>query len=89
MCWQVCALLGHTSGVVSVVFSPDNKRVVSGGSEERVVWQVCTLAGHSDSVTCVPFSPDGKRIVSGSEDKLVKIWDVETGAELSSFVGLR
>ncbi|KAJ1472814.1 WD40-repeat-containing domain protein, partial [Baffinella frigidus] len=41
---------------------------------------------HSDAVTSVKFSPDGKWIVSGSEDMLVKIWDVETGAEVSRFV---
>ena len=56
---------------------------------ERVLWQVFTLAGHSDGVTSVDFPPDGKHCVSGSIDKLVKIWNTETGAEVSSFVGLR
>jgi len=45
---------------------------------------VCTLMGHSNIVTTVSFSSDGRRIVSGSVDKLVKIWDAETGAEVSS-----
>ena len=44
--------------------------------------QECTLRGHSDSVNTVAFSGDGKRIVSGSFDKLVKIWNSETGAEV-------
>ena len=43
---------------------------------------MCTLAGHEDEVRSVAFSPDGKRVVSGSSDKLVKIWDAETGAEV-------
>ena len=43
-----------------------------------------TLTGHSDMVFFVAFSPDGTRIVSGSGDHLVKIWDTETGAEVSS-----
>jgi len=44
---------------------------------------VCTLEGHSDILLSVAFSPNGTRIVSGSDDELVKIWDTETGAEVS------
>ena len=43
-----------------------------------------SLTGHTDLVWSVAFSPNGNRIVSGSRDKLVKIWDTETGAEVSS-----
>ena len=48
-----------------------------------------TLTGHSDSVESVAFSRDGTRVVSGSADWQVKIWDVETGTEVSSVVGVR
>ena len=48
-----------------------------------------TLTGHTDWVRSVAFSRDVTRIVSGSDDYLVKIWDVATGALVSSFVGLR
>ena len=48
-----------------------------------------TLRGHSAKVVLVLFSADGKRIVSGSRDNLVKIWNAETGAEVSSSVGGR
>ena len=58
-------------------------------SERRVGWQERTLTGHSRMVLSVAFSRDGKWIVSGSVDKLVKIWDAETGAEVSSFAGGR
>ena len=43
-----------------------------------------TLTGHSRWVLCIAFSRDGKRVVSGSSDTLVKIWNVETGVEVSS-----
>jgi len=59
-----------------------------GLPESGVRWQVCTLTGHTEEVNEVAFSPDGKRVVSGSDDKLVKIWDVATGAEVSSFGGV-
>ena len=45
-----------------------------------------TLTGHEDKVYSVHFSPNGNLVASGSFDDLVKIWDTETGAEVSSFV---
>jgi WD40 repeat protein len=51
--------------------------------------QVRTLAGHSDEVFSVTISLEGRFVVSGSADKLVKIWNAETGAEVSSVGGVR
>ena len=57
---------------------------------ETLVWNPeCPVAGHTDAVNSVAFSPDGKHFVSGSDDNLIKIWNTETGAEVSSFAGLR
>ena len=53
------------------------------GSKAGAGWQVRSLAGHSKEVTSVAISADGKSVVSGSWDKTVKIWDVETGTEVS------
>ena len=35
-------------------------------------------------VSSVAFSPDGKQVVSGSWDKSLKVWNAETGTELST-----
>ena len=59
------------------------------GFEGRVGRQVCTLTGHSTCGIRIAFSPDGTRIVSGSLDKLVKIWDAQTGAEVSILARVR
>jgi len=48
--------------------------------------QECTLTGHSNWVTSVAYSPDGKHIVSGSDDRTVKVWDAQTGKEVSVLV---
>lgn len=63
-------------------FSPDGKRIVSGGDDSTVrVWdaetgqETLTLKGHTGTVGHVSFSPDGRRIVSGGDDGRVKIWD--------------
>ena len=47
-----------------------------------------TLPGHSDRVNSTSFSSDGVLVVSGSHDTLLKIWDVETGAEVSNNAGV-
>ena len=59
--------------VLSVAFSPDGKRIVSGSDDGTIkVWdaatgqETLTLKGHSSAVNSVAFSPDGKRIVTGS-----------------------
>ena len=73
------------------VCSSRSLQVLPWQSSEMMVggWQVHTLTGHSGYVWSVAFSRDGKRVASGCADRLVKIWNAETGALVSSFVGVR
>ena len=88
--------LGHAGRVLSVAFSPDGQRIVSGGADRMMkVWDVesgqerLTLKGLTHGVNSVAFSPDGQRIVAGSFEGTVKVWDATTGKETLTLNGDR
>jgi WD40 repeat protein len=45
------------------------------------------LDGHTNSVWAVAVTPDGCRAVSGSDDGTLRVWDLESGEEITSFTG--
>jgi WD40 repeat protein len=73
----------------TVSFSPDGSRLATVGVQAAGVWDAASgemifLAGHPHSVDTIAWSPDGRRLVTGGSDGRFRIWDAETGAELSS-----
>jgi WD40 repeat protein len=95
---ELLTFKGHTSGVSSVVFSPDGTRLASGSRDDIRIWDATpsqearTFSGHTGSVRSVNFSPDGKRLAGASWDPTtkqggVKVWEARTGQELLTLQG--
>jgi WD40 repeat protein/serine/threonine protein kinase len=77
---------GHTAVVQGLAFSPDGRRLATGGDDQSArVWdlvrrqEIAALEGHTDSVMGVAFSPDGRRVATASQDRTVRVWDANTG----------
>ncbi len=91
---ELVTLRGHSDAILSVAFSPDGQRIVTGsGDRTAKVWQAATgkelvsFFGHKSYVRSVAFSPDGLRIATASDDKTAKVWDAASGQELLTLRG--
>src|SRR5262245_43420027 len=93
---ELRVLEGHTDRVLSVAFSSDGRRALSGSQDRTVrLWSVasgkelCRLEGHSSLVRSVCLSADGSLALTGSYDGTLRLWDVIGGRLLRTFTGHR
>jgi WD40 repeat protein/serine/threonine protein kinase len=88
--WQ-----GYDLRAVPVAFSPDGRRLATGGAGGQLqrLWDVetgapaplGTLPAHTLPISALAFSPDGGRLASASLDRSVTVYDTTTGKLLSTF----
>ncbi|MEQ1695117.1 MAG: TIR domain-containing protein [Hyphomicrobiaceae bacterium] len=79
-------LIGHTSYIRGLVFSPDSTIAATASYDRSVrLWDAHTgalrqvLNGHTDQVHQLAFSRDGCRLVSVGDDKTARIWRLAAG----------
>ncbi|MHC4993873.1 MAG: protein kinase domain-containing protein, partial [Planctomycetota bacterium] len=82
-------LSGHENLALSLAWSADGQRLVSGGVDKTVIlWDVETaealaeFRGHEQTVTRVSWSPDETQLISSDRDAL-KIWDATPTPHMS------
>jgi RNA polymerase sigma factor (sigma-70 family) len=91
---EIKAWKAHTETVTALTFTPDGKRLVTGGEDKAVhLWDIETgkevrsFTGHDDRVLCAAVSPDGKLLVTGAADATARLWDLATDKELHVLKG--
>jgi WD40 repeat protein/DNA-binding SARP family transcriptional activator len=91
--WQKPSLQlsGHTKGVNTVDWSPDETKLVTASLDGTArIWDaqtgqvLHTLQGHEGRVNLALWSPDGKQIATAGEDGSVLIWEPSTGELVNS-----
>jgi WD40 repeat protein/transcriptional regulator with XRE-family HTH domain len=80
LAWQA-----HTDIVMSLAFSPDERRLASGSFDGSVkLWDVESRAllwsgRHPKSTLCLALAPDGQLLASGGADGTVRCWEAQLG----------
>lgn len=90
--WQISSNTHHeplTDIVVHTSFdmTPDEARIIVNTNDGKaIVWdmiskkQLQILDGHEGGIENVRITPDGRCAISCGRDKVIRVWDTETGA---------
>jgi WD40 repeat protein len=85
---------GHGDQVLSAVFSPDGRRVLTASRDNTArLWDanngklVATFEGHRDAVLSAVFSPDGRRVLTASSDGTARVWEADNAKLLTTLQG--
>jgi WD40 repeat protein len=87
-------ILTNADGVLTVAFSPDGKRLISGHTNGPVeIWDLegqappLRLSGHVNNISDTVVDGDNRFLASGSLDNSAKLWDLATHKELATLAG--
>lgn len=86
---EIHQIKAHPDTIQSLVFSPDDKTLASGGNECAIrLWSMKTgeslhhFPGHSERITAVAASQNGQVIATAAWDRTIRIWSTKNGKQL-------
>jgi WD40 repeat protein len=62
------------------------------GNNDVRVWNKDTqretlrCVGHTQPIHCIDYQPRDRRLLTGSEDHTLRVWDLDKGTEITTFV---
>jgi dipeptidyl aminopeptidase/acylaminoacyl peptidase len=91
---ELHSLQGQRYWAESAAFSPDGRRLASGAGSVTHLWdvgsgQLVRTFPQQGPIYYVTFSADGRTLAVASGDRLVRLWEVETGQERARLEGHR
>ena len=82
----------YGASVTAFAFTPDESKLAIATGQRVAVWPLARskeeslrIPGRGSAVKAVGFLPGGTALLTASLDKLVRVWNTDTGAELRSF----
>jgi WD40 repeat protein len=83
---ELRVLAGHEGAILSVAWSPDGGRIVTGSRDQTArVWEAATgkklarIPSQGDSILSTSWTKDGKSIVTDDGSARSRSWDAATG----------
>jgi len=70
----------------TIYFQDDNYNIIHFDLENKK--NINVFSGHNDLITSASLAGDGSRLVTASWDGTVKLWNVENGQEIVTFIAL-
>ncbi|XP_071960228.1 U3 small nucleolar RNA-interacting protein 2-like isoform X2 [Antedon mediterranea] len=86
--------IGHTTHVLALAISTDNKFLASGCKNKVIhIWnpqtmdRIHTFTGHRDSISGLAFRKGTHQLFSASHDRSVKVWNLDEMAYVETLFG--
>ena len=91
---QIFAWKNHTKAITALRLIPQSSHLLLSGSADTSIklWDcyherelLRSYSGHSKALSDLSFNHDGTKFVSASWDRMMKLWDTETGQCISKY----